>query len=251
MKKLLAFLLVLVMILSVSLVACNKQQAASDNDDDDDWGNGNEVTDDENKENNPNIDDTVDTPPVTNEWITKNDKVYVGTDNVNLRRSASLDSNNVYGTVNKGDELTRLRTNGTFDEISYPGESAPLYVRSELVTSDKRDLDYSNVLENPVEITFKGQFNLRFDPVVYDLSVNSHNRAFTYNPKEASKVSGTFTKVAVSANGVWYKLSFTGTAYGETYTNQTLYVKVIIGGQSYTNYINDPSVTTGGQGGLG
>ena len=249
MKKLLAFLLVLVMILSVSLVACNKQQAASDNDDDDDWGNGNEVTDDENKDNNLNIDDTVDTPPVTQGWVQKDDKVYVGAESVNLRREASAGAA-WYCSVSIGTELHRLRTNGTYDEISYEGET--LYVRSDLVTSNKKDLDFSNTLTTPVEITFKGNFNLRSDPVVYsNNALGESNVVFTYDTKQAAKITGTFTKVAVSANGVWYKLSFTGTAYGTYYADKVLYVKVIIGGQSYTNYINDPSVTTGGQGGLG
>jgi len=249
MKKLLAFLLVLVMILSVSLVACNKQQATSDDDDDDDWGNGNEVTDDENKDNKPNIDDTVDTPPVTSGWVEKGDKVYVGADNVNLRRGAST-SAAVYGTVDMGTELNRLRTNGTYDEVSYANET--LYIRSDLVTSSKKDLDFSNVFATPVQITFTGNFNLRSDPVVYsDNTTGQSNVVFTYDTEKTDKINGTFTKVAVSANGVWYKLSFTGTAYGKTYTDATLYIKVIIGGQSYTNYINDPSVSTGGQGGLG
>ena len=124
MKKYLAFLLVLVMILSVSLVACSKKNQEPADDDDDGWGNGGNNTSstesiDENDGNNDNGDGNT---PSNNDWREASGKVYVAMNDVNLRYQANANSG-VYKKVNQKTELDRLETNGTYDKVSFEGQT--------------------------------------------------------------------------------------------------------------------------------
>ena len=257
MKKLLAFLLVLVMILSISLVACDKKAAISnDSDGDDPWSNGSGST---NNNNNNNGDDNGDEPddpdpviPAT--WVDYTGKLYVGLDNVNLRAQANS-SSAVVAQVDFKDELTALRTNNIYYEVVNPNNpDGKCYVLCDLVTANAGELNFATNEKLPVAITFVSGFktNIRSLPFVYDDdSTSTSTTVFTYG---VDTVNGTFTKVAVSENGWWYELKFTGTVTTKngtkTYTDETLYIKVIGSSFNYTNKINDPS-NSGGQGGIG
>ena len=192
-------------------------------------------------------------PHTSATWSDYTGTLYVGLNNVNLRQDANPTST-VVAQVNFKTELTALRTNGIYYEVVNPfNAEAKCYILCDLVTSNISELNFSANDKLPVEITFAADYkaNLRSLPFVYDdNSTSTSTTVFTY---DSTKVTGTFTKVAVSANGWWYQLSFTGEAYGKTYENQTLYVKVIGATFNYTDKITDPSNpgSSGGQGGIG
>lgn len=250
MKKLLAFLLVLVMILSISLVACDKKAAVSDDDDDDDaWGNGSGVTDNNNNNDDNNGDEPKDPDPVIPAtWVDKNDTVYAGLNGVRLRSAPNTTTSSQVALVNVGTPLARLQSNGTWDKISYNDQE--VYVLSALVSTISTNFT-ANIYENPedyVTLTIVGTnaINLRSTPFV-----PGGNYAYENVVIESLKASngGTLTKVGVTTSGNWYVVTYSGTIGSTTYENEVLYMSA----SSVTlGYVNDPSVPSGGgSGGIG
>ena len=246
MKKLLAFLLVLVMILSVSLVACdNKTNNVEE--DDDDWGNGNEVAD-TNKDNNNKEDEKTPsgTTPPTLQWIEKNDKVYVGLDGVNLRTAASITSSSVVATVSVGTELERLETNGTWDKVLYSGQE--VYVLCDLVSTIKTNFEAVNYDEaDYVTLTIVGTngINLRSTPFVPGGNYKFENA--TIQGLTAAN-GGILKKIGVTASGNWYIVTYSGTVGDTTYENEVLYMAA---SNVTDGFVTDPSRPSGSVGGIG
>jgi len=218
MKKLLAFLLVLVMILSVSLVACNKQQAASDNDDDDDWGNGNEATDDndntDNNGTNDNNDDPVPSGSLT--WDPRDDKIYVA-QNTYLRASATLnDTTRIVVTM--GEELSRkgTATNGDWDKVEYAGET--YYIMKYVTVTNKSSVIFNN-LDEQIETTVineftngeESQYTLRTSPCykkAYQTQLNQLNWGAA-----VKKSDGNLKVLALSLDETWARVEYKGEKY--------------------------------------
>ena len=258
MKKFLAIFLALMMITTVALVSCKKDTPADDNDD---WDNEDPVGDNGSDSGSDsgsgsgsdsgsdsgsgsgsnNTDDT----PITNAWIDKNDKVYVGIDGTNLREGPG--SGYKVGTkVNSGTELERLQTNGSWDKVKYEG--VEYYVVSDLVTTAGKDFVFGADLETPVSLTINEgmQINLRTSPFYTD------NEDYTGENLKNGGISGLtadkvtsetpLMKVGVSENGVWFKV---------TYKDGTYYIKAFL---AKDGTISDPTVTPdvgGNVGGIG
>ena len=228
MKKTLAILLALIMALSVSLMACTKDKD-KDNDDDDDWDDGeynyNPVTSDAEESTGSYLggDDYFS----SGVWVEKNDTVYVGIDNTNIRDAAST-SSEVIATVKSATALTRTATNGTWDKVTY--DSKECYVRSALVTTDANDFSFEDCDEE-VALTVKEgyQVNLRTTPF-YDQDYSDANLG-PNGLDPAATANGELVKVAVSKSGDWYKVKYDGKTYYLAYSNIT------------SGYVSDPTVT--------
>lgn len=255
MKKFLAIFLALMMITTVALVSCKKDTPADDNDD---WDNEDPVGDNGSDSGSDsgsgsgsdsgsdsgsgsgsnNTDDT----PITNAWIDKNDKVYVGIDGTRLREGPG--SGYKVGTnVNSGTELERLQTNGSWDKVKYEG--VEYYVDSNLVTTAGKDFAFGADLDAPVNLTINEdkQINLRTSPFVSDaddyLYANVGKSGLTSKDVTAEKP---LTKIGVSENGIWFKVTYDGNTY---------YIKARL---AKDGTIADPTVTPdvgGNVGGIG
>lgn len=219
MKKLLAFLLVLVMILSISLVACDKKAAVSDDDDDDDaWGNGSGVTDN----NNNNNDNTGDggnggeyIPPVTLTWEPRDDKIYVA-QNTYLRASAKLtDTTRIVVTL--GEELSRkgTATNGDWDKVEYAGET--YYIMKYVTVTNKASVTFKD-LDAAIETTVinefetgESQYALRTSPCykkAYKTQLDQLNWGVA-----VKKSDGTLKVLALSLDETWAKVEYKNKEY--------------------------------------
>ena len=241
MKKFLAIFLALMMILSVSLVACSEKKKPVD--DDENWegedtynplGTGTTaITEDSDDDNNG---------PVSGEWITKSDKVYVGINGTNLREGPGK-SYKVGTKVNFGTELTRTGTNGSWDKVTY--NNVEYYVDSELVTTDGNDFAFGADLAEPIVLTVVGdnKVNLRTSPFYSD-DFKDENMGISGFDLTNTSGANSLKKLAVSASGDWYKVSYTGTtADGKTYTDAIFY---LASSSVRAGYVNDPSVPAGG-----
>ncbi len=256
MKKLLAFLLVLVMILSVSLVACNKDTTTTD-DDDDDWGNGSETTDnDTNKNNNNNNNNGGGTGGGSNQpaqWRDASGTVYTGLDKVNLRTAPNTTSSTVVDTVPVGTPLARIQTNDTWDKVSYNDQE--VYVLCALVSTVSANFtanlyapeDYVTLTINPEIVAADKGINLRSTPFLPSGTYSRENIVI-----EALKNShgGTLTKVGVTTSGNWYVVTYSGTIGDTTYDNKVLYMAA---SSVSEGHVSDPSRPSGGgsSGGVG
>ena len=241
MKKLLAFLLVIVMILSVSLVACAKKNNTPDDTDDDDWGNGGGTTTAAPNGDENNGDSNV---PTTS-WVDKADVVYTGVNNLNLRLEPSANASVVKTVATAGTALNRVATNGTWDKIELGEGDAKqtAYVLSAYISQISTNFSFTTLpAENQSTLTIIGdsKVNLRSTPFVPEGDYNYSNVAI----QEFKAENGTLTKVAVSASGNWYQVSYVGTIGTKTYTgSEVLY---IASSSIASGYVSDSAATDNG-----
>ena len=231
MKKLLAFLLVLVMILSVSLVACNKKGDNTDDGEGDDWDDlGGTTTSDTVADGQGNGDTNI---PSTG-WVDKVDTIYTGVNNLNLRLEPSINAAKVTTISAAGTKLNRVATNGTWDkvEIGEGDAKQTAYVLNAFVSQVSTNFTFTTLpAEDQSTLTIVGdnKINLRSTPFVPGGDNNYDNVVIS----EFNASYGTLTKVAVSASGNWYQVSYTGTIGTKTYNGtEALYVtaSVVSGG---------------------
>ena len=248
MKKLLAFLLVLVMILSISLAACANKPVESEDDDDDGWGNGGDVSSStaDTKDDNNNNDNNSNVP--SNVWTEKNDKVYAGMSGVRLRTAPSTDaSSQVVTTVAMGTALDRIGTNGLWDKLTYNEQE--VYVASALVTTVGTNFTFNTLSEeNYVTLTMVDDYkiNLRSSPFLPGGDYAFQNIVI----ENFSAANGTLTKVGVSTSGNWYKVKYVGKIGDKTFDGtEDLYFAA---SSVSAGYVKDPSVSgSGSVGGIG
>ena len=245
MKKLLAFLLVLVMLLSVTLVACNKR-GSNNVSDDDDWGNGGTTTKPKDEDSNGEGEGEGEGDLPSYEFVNASGSVYAGVNGLRLRSEPST-SSQVVAQVNAGTKLTRTSTNTIWDKVTFgEGEDKQdAYVLCALVTAVKTDFTFSTLSEeDQVTLTIVGSnaINLRSTPFLPDGDYSFSNAEI-----QALKASnGTLKKIGVSTSGNWYKVSFTGTVNGKTFNGtEELYMAA----SSVTaGYVTDPSANSGDSG---
>ena len=214
MKKLLCLLLALLMITSISLVACKKD----DENDPDDTGNGDLIF-------NNTTAATTDTEAVTTEepknweFTDVNEMVYVKNClKVNFRKTPSSSSkDNIAGTLEFGDEKTykRVKYNEVWSGIEVDGEV--YYVNTSYLTTD----DGFVVFEDA-------------DKTIYANNTVSASGVFVYNftdteAKDAQwgvvKHGAELHVTGVSKNGKWYRIEFTYTDKdGKTHEAKNLYI---------------------------
>lgn len=221
MKRLFAFLLVLVMILSVSLVACNKKPASTDDGDDDGWGNGgnNTTTTPDDDEGNDNGDVTP--PPVNLTWTELEEKdqftVYL-TYPMYLRNSAS-DNDKSDTQLDWGKDVRVIATsNGEWYKIKYNNNTYYIYSYLTTKTQDSVLFDeenftpiYSSVIDT-VEGSGESTHFLRTTPCYdesgkYNEKINSLNARVSV--KQSETANNTLQVIALSKNEVWAKVKCT------------------------------------------
>ena len=247
MKKLLAFLLVLVMILSVSLVACNKKGDNTDDGEGDDWDDvGGTTTSDTVADGQGNGDTNI---PTTG-WVDKADVIYTGVNNLNLRIEPSINATKVTTIKTAGTALNRVATNGTWDkvEIGEGDAKQTAYVLNVFVSLVSTNFSFTTLpAENQVTLTVLGdnKINLRSTPFVPGGDNNYDNVVIS----EFKATNGTLKKIAVSASGSWYQVSYVGTIGTKTFNGtEVLYMAA---SSVSDGYVSDPSVSSGNNGSHG
>lgn len=228
MKKLLIAMLALITALSISLTACDKQKdpdPADEPDDDDLVARPSDDNNNNTNNNGGNENEGENNPSTqTGSWVVKNDTVYVLT-NCNIRSSASTTSTKV-ATAKFGDSFQRAETNGKWSKITY--NDAEAYILNDLVTesADRAtfvDRSSENLVlhvksngdaQNPIKT------NLRNAPVSTEAAAS-----FVATITDANTANGEMKLVALSRDGKWARVSYTGTIGSKTFDGtETLYV---------------------------
>ncbi|MBO5939177.1 MAG: hypothetical protein J6Q82_06730 [Clostridia bacterium] len=233
MKKLLAFLLVLVMILSISLVACKKEPVASEDDDDDDWGNGgasssiesSNNTDDNNNNGNNNI------PSVTLTWTDVEDVTIYIAHPITLRNSPS-DNDKTGITLDLGESVLLVeKSNREWYKVKYNDNE--YYIYSYVTVTNGASVRFNPIEGEPVYSSVinsntsgkESTHNFRWTPC-YDNTekyVTEINALNLYKALTQSETSDNKMQVlALSEDGVWAKVSYKPDANTEA---KTLYIK--------------------------
>ena len=253
MKKFLAIFLVLVMILSVALVACNKKDKDNNDDDDDGWSNGGTTSSDV---TTPSTDETL--PSGSGEknpsssgsivWTDKNDTIYVAHDT--YLRTEPLDSAKSGILVKLGDALSRkAASNGVWDKVDYDGNTYYIYnyvtvSNKSLVTFDKYDEPIETSIIN-TDTTGKAptQTNLRYSPV-YDETGNLNNLGVSGVTK-AMTSNGELKILAINQSKTWVLVEYNGKdAQGKTVSGE-FYCR-----PAYLEKLQTPADTTPAGGGI-
>ena len=225
MKKLLIAMLALLIALSVCLTACNKEKEPdpADNPGDDDLV-ARPSDDDTNKEDDNNEDDGNETTTPSGTWEAKNDTVYALT-NCNIRSSASTTSAKI-ATAKLGDAFTRTETNGKWSKITY--NDAEAYILNDLLTDSAARVTFTDRSAENLVLHVKAnsdaqnpyKTNLRNAPVSTE-AANSAVATIT----AANTANGEMKLVALSQDGKWARVSYTGTIGSKTFDGtEALYV---------------------------
>ena len=262
MKKVLAILLAM-MLMSATLVACEKEQPNLPEEEEEDDGYINSDPDDTDGEGEQNPDDgeqnpneNTDQTPSTSGWVTKNDTVYAGVQ-LRLRTSpSSAGTNNIAKSVDMGTKMNRSEANAKWSKVTLDGDSTTYYVSNAWLTSSNADFTFTDCAD-PVSLTINASdYNLCFFFTPYeseDQDAYFENVLGAGGFKLAAVTSGySLKKIATSNGGNWIKVQFVGTVTisgkAHTYTEAApgvFYVKM----RAITrNDITDPTYTSGNSG---
>lgn len=216
MKKTLALLLALIMMLSVSLVACDNGNNAGNNDDDFDDDDGfvgiqTPTTDDTDAETGKNN---------TGAWEEVNVTIFVLANNLNIRSAADSDDSVILGKASIGNSFVATAADKDWYKITYEGAEA--YVNAAYVTTNQAEAEFvdctpeaikiKNTVVDPnatTDIDKYAKVMLRTDPVVNDKTATNNVLIYT------DTANGELVKVAANKAGTWYKV---------TYKNNTYYI---------------------------
>ncbi len=229
MKKILALALALLMVATtVSLAACSKDDEDPDADEDEGYeynnDGGKQTEADTDSADTSSEEETETEEIVSGEWITMNDKVYVGMDNVALREGPGR-TYEMVETLKAGVALTRTATNGSWHKVLYEGKEC--YVRSALTTTDGDDFSFvAYEADEQINLHVKGDFqiNLRSTPFYHD-DYSDENLAISgFTARETDGDDEALKLLAKSKSGDWYKVAFTGTWGSKSYTEQVFYI---------------------------
>ena len=216
MKKTLLILLALLAATTITLTACSdsgKTPVDDGGDENDDIETVDDSTD-EVDETDDATDGETDNGTVNNGYEEKNDTVYAGVNGLNLRASGST-SADVLKQVNMGTALTRIATNGTWDQVKVNGSETVYYVQSKWVSTNASNFEFTE-LEEPVEVTLStaskaGNVCFWQTPHIawvgkdYDYT----NILLASGLKASNLKDATITKIAYNNN--WIKVKFVGT----------------------------------------
>lgn len=242
MKKILAIFLALVTIMSVALVACDKNNGGTtggnSNDDDDDdifvtQGNGKDTSD---------TDDTSDTKDTGDGWVEIATTVYAVC-NFDLRKEADMELNGVK-KIECGTALNAVAKNTAWYKVNYEGQE--LYIHSDYVGSSKAAATFTDLAEDDqfdIKIqaangNSKPTINIRKIPT-YDSKWGSYG----YQTKQEGYIgtdyvlsigitdtaSSPLKVIAKNGTGDWYKVKYKGE---EWYLPVTSATKPYLGGIS-------------------
>ena len=214
MKKTLALLLALIMMLSVSLVACDNGNDVGNNGDDfedDDGFVGITTT--------PSTDETdAETGKNTGAWEDVNVTVYVLANNLNIRSTSDADDSVILGKASIGNSFVATATDDDWYKITYEGAEA--YVNAAYVTTNQAEAEFvdctpeaikiKNTVVDPNATTDLDKYAkvmLRTDPVVDDKTAT--NNVLIYS----DTANGELVKVAANKAGTWYKVTYKNSTY--------------------------------------
>ena len=244
MKKTLALILALIMMLSVALVACGDKEEPTEPNDDffgdiepgDETGEG-----DETNESGNNI------PTTNSTFVAVNDTVYVLI-NANIYADSRINSNKVVAQVPFGVAISRQEKNNKWSKVTYNGVEG--YIPNELVGSISqvtfKDVEEGTTVK-PANLQGASHLVLRKtplylpDPDVVNLDDFNSKSILGQAGKDAEIVV-----LAVSEDGNWLKVKcqakarLTDGKYAEELTEITGYCM-----RKYTNYKTGESGTAG------
>ena len=210
MKKLLALLLALATILTISLTSCGKQ----DDENPDDTGNDiietppTDEPQDSDSDSDSQSEDTGNDdpqPPVT-EFEAKNDTIYILAPGANIRTEASKKSE-IFAQAKYGKELKRTGTNGEWNRVELNGVT--VYIQANLTTSDKDVITFNDLEPKTVYVDVDTQMNLRTTPLFFD---GYEDNLYLVNGKGLPR--GTeLTLTGVNAKGNWSRVEYEGKTY--------------------------------------
>lgn len=210
MKKLLAVFLALIMILSVSLVACSDKKDKNTDD--------NEIEEDNDFVPNNSTQTTAATtgdeeedPPSTtgapsNTWVEKTGTVYVCANETNVRKGPGT-SYGKLGKVNIGYTINYTGTNGEFYKFNYNGQDG--YISVKFTDSVKSNTVFvaptTPAVNTAIHIKPDTTLKLRTEPCqVEDADII---KAYL---NSASTANGEMTILEISESGLWVKVHFKG-----------------------------------------
>ena len=233
MKKTLAIILALLMLLSVALVSCSGNTKETEAPTDDFWGNV-EDTDPED-DNNSTETDAQGNQITTSDYHTNaNGDVYV-LHPVKVREKDKKTSSSTVGTLSFGQKVSRIAMNGTWSKISFTdnGVVKEGYVYNELLTTDATAVNV--VADDPIEVEITGlgknadganiSLNVRTTPWNCSASqckiadyVNVNVLANISNKKYAVIDGFKVIKVGHTEDGKWIRVKYDVTVDGQTVT---------------------------------
>lgn len=212
MKKLLCLTLVLLMIASVALVACDQPDDPNYNDTDDLAFNPTQSSEEVTTET------PVTTEPPVYQFTECNEQVYVKNClEVNLRSTpSSASKDNLEGSLTFGDErtYTRVLYNEVWSGLEIDGEI--LYVNTEFLTTDDGFVVFDDI-----------------DKTIYAVNTVSSSGVFVYSYTDTEeearcsvvKHGAALHATGLSKNGKWYRINFTYTdENGKQVTLENLYI---------------------------
>ena len=242
MKKLLAVFLALIMILSVSLVACSDKKEKEPS--------GDEVEDDVFLPNNTtgttgtttggdNEDPEGTNAPVT-AWTGKSGTVYVCASNTNIRAAADEKATR-YGSVGIGYTINYTDYNGEWYKFTYEEKEA--YIKAAFTDTQKNNTSFSDptmvAKDSVIHIkTDVKSLTLRADPCM----ANTNNIVKGYLNSTCT-ANGEMTILQISDSGLWVKVQFKGTDIAGVSHDGTFYC-----GASYFQELTSSSSGEGGNG---
>ena len=226
MKKTLAILLAMLMILSVVLISCGKKDGEGDETLDD--GNADFVIpggtggtgegEDEGNNNNGGSSNSSGFSP-----IVENKDAYLLM-SVKVRKTAKKSTSNFDGSVLYGSKVTRVETDGTWTKISYTNDGVLKegYVYNEVLTTDAGRVTYV-ANETPVKTTSKTSSvtvrkvpwtgkddngNVLYSTEIDQIVMNSNGSAYQLTAGQEVEVFGTTQTVDGSGNK-WAYIKYT------------------------------------------
>lgn len=239
MKKLLAVFLALMMILSVSLMACSdkNEKDPSKEEEEEDFVPSKETTGTTtaNEEEDPEGTQA----PVTS-WTGKTGTVYVCAQNTNIRAAASKEAVR-FGSVGIGYTINYTDYNGEWYKFTYNGKDA--YISAAFTDNQKNNTTFvapTTVAENSVIHikTSVKSLTLRTDPCME----NSTNIVKGYLDSTCTE-NGEMTILQISDSGLWVKVQFKGKDLAGNSHDGTFYCGA--------SYIQELSSSNNGEGGNG
>lgn len=221
MKKLLIAMLALITALSISLTACGNKKDKNEDPVDDDPDDEFVMREDEGDDTTTAPSEGDDTTTQSGSWVEKNDTVYTLL-KCKIRPEATTSKASI-GIAEFAASYHRVATNGTWDKIEYNDGFA--YISSALLTTNAQRITFDDKSADATLLHLKAsgteettKANLREFPTGQANSLGVISETETANAENA------LTLLAISQDGSWAKVSYTGKIGEKTFTNQVCYI---------------------------
>ena len=235
MKKLLAVFLALMMILSVSLMACSdKNEKDPSKEEEEDFVPSKETTGTTtaNEEEDPDANKA----PASNEWVNETGTVYVRANGVNIR-AANRTNATIIGSANFADALQYEGYNNDWYKIKFNGTTA--YISAAFVTGNQNTVVFEEHATlktgTVIKVAAEKTCNLRSDPAVAGSTLKGSIDA-------TKTANGELTIVKINKTGTWAEVRFKGTDIEKhTYTGtETLYCTTEVIAELFNTSTSNP-----------